>query len=577
MTATSKSSAAAAATAGALAAATVALCYSPFCNFLSHVFPKESWGPGVGVELATAYMYPIIIASLLYLPLTYGLRRYMQNRPPYSLKGVAFLWNLSLSLLSLLGFLTVLIQQPRMLLVSMHPERYFSPPVRVVITIFTLTKAVEFGDTLLLVLKKKPLSFLHLYHHLTVSLYCWHAQYINADFAHGFAIMNLAVHAVMYFYFCLTCVLTPTRGSITASKKGCCTSTTPTTRLTAIQRMLYKSRPLITMMQIAQMLVGMYLSYQGIYLKDRMQVFNAQLALAMYTSYAILFLHLYCSSYLPHLSSNRVLLLLLLHMVAGLGVYKLWQESQHKLLLTLQMGVVAAVSLSLSFYSSSTNSKSTSKTRALSNSSRVLLPLTLTFNWLSGIAHAMREGETAEERERTATKQQTPTETSRETKEQGDSHAPSRCLSGTSTTAETATLSSCISSTDCMDDDTHTTPTVPGTAAAAAACCAATGLAAAHAAQTAAETGDIHPPSPKKRDRKEEGNNKTKGLIYQLVKKERNFSFKWTEVAAAAAGAAAPAVYGHITNGDWGLGFCFFGALRWAIELHAADQIASYA
>lgn len=577
MTATSKSSAAAAATAGALAAATVALCYSPFCNFLARVFPKESWGPGVGVELATAYMYPIIIASLLYLPLTYGLRRYMQNRPAYSLKGVAFLWNLSLSFLSLLGFLTVLIQQPKMLVVSMHPERYFCPPVRVVITIFTLTKAVEFGDTLLLVLKKKPLSFLHLYHHLTVSLYCWHAQYINADFAHGFAIMNLAVHAVMYFYFSLTCFLTPTRKSTPASEKGCCT------RLTAIQRMLYKSRPLITMLQIAQMLVGMYLSYQGIYLKDRMQVFNAQLALAMYTSYAILFLHLYCSSYLPHLSSNRVLLLLLLHMIAGLGVYKLWQESQHKLLLTLQMGVVAAVSLSLSFYSSSTNSKTNSKTnsspRALSNSSRVLLPLTLTFNWLSGIAHAMREGETAEERERMTTqKQQTPTQTPRETK--GDD-APTRCLSGTSTTAETATLSSCLSSSECIHDDTQTTPTVARTAAApAACCCTAAGLAAAHAApQTAAETGDINPPSPtKKRDRKEEGNNNNnKGLIYQLVKKERNFSFRWAEVAAAAAGAAAPAVYGHITNGDWGLGFCFFGALRWAIELHAADQIASYA
>lgn len=569
MTATSKSSAAAAATAGALTAAAVALCYSPFCNFLSRLFPKEAWGPGAGVELATAYMYPIIVTSVLYLPLTYGLRRYMEQRPPYSLKGIAFLWNLTLSLLSLLGFMTILLQQPKMLLVSMHPERYFSPPVRVVITIFTLTKTVEFGDTVLLVLKKKPLSFLHLYHHLTVSLYCWHAQYINADFAHGFAIMNLAVHAIMYLYFCLTCLLTPIkkRGSDTSNNKGCFTS------LTAVQRMLYKSRPLITMMQIAQMLVGMYLSYQGIYLKEPKQVFNAQLALAMYTSYAVLFVHLYCSSYLPHLSSNRILLLLSLHVVAALGVYKLWYYKQHKLLLTLQMAVIAAVSLSLSFYSSSTSSKTSSKTdshRSIRNSSRVLLPLTLTFNWLSGFAHAMREGETTVERD--TKKTQTPSSDIKEENVAMD--VPSRCLSGTSTTAETATLSSCISSTDCLDDET---PTLAGTAVAAAACCAAAGVAA-HAVQTAAETGDIR--STTKRDRNEDlpTNNKkmNKGLIYQLVKKERNFNFRWTEVAAAAAGVVAPAVYGHVTNGDWGLGLCFFGALRWAIELHAADRITTY-
>lgn len=32
----------------------------------------------------------------------------------------------------------------------------------------------EFGDTWLLVLKKKPIIFLHWYHHMTVLLYSWH-------------------------------------------------------------------------------------------------------------------------------------------------------------------------------------------------------------------------------------------------------------------------------------------------------------------------------------------------------------------------------------------------------------------
>lgn len=180
-----------------------------------------------------------------------------------------------------------------------------------------------------------------------------------------------------------------------------------------------------------------------------------------------------------------------------------------------------------------------------------------------------------------ATTQTPPTEA--EAKEEAlETEGPSRCLSVSSTTADTATLSSCIGSTDCLD--VTQSPTVAGAAAAAAACCAAAGVAA-HAAQTAAgEPEDLINSSntpTKKKDAtlktNNKNNNNNKGLVSQLVKKERNFRLRWPEVAAAAAGAAAPAVYGHLTNGDWGLGFCFFGALRWVIELHAADRIATHA
>ena len=42
------------------------------------------------------------------------------------------------------------------------------PNTRAVVTLFTLTKALEFGDTVLLALRKRPITFLHAYHHLTV-------------------------------------------------------------------------------------------------------------------------------------------------------------------------------------------------------------------------------------------------------------------------------------------------------------------------------------------------------------------------------------------------------------------------
>jgi hypothetical protein len=39
----------------------------------------------------------------------------------------------------------------------------------------SLPQIPELGDTVFVVLRKKPLIFLHWYHHVTVLLYCWHS------------------------------------------------------------------------------------------------------------------------------------------------------------------------------------------------------------------------------------------------------------------------------------------------------------------------------------------------------------------------------------------------------------------
>lgn len=49
---------------------------------------------------------------------------------------------------------------------------------------FALSKIAEFGDTLFLVLKKRPVIFLHWYHHAVVLIYCWHSG--NGNFCYRF-------------------------------------------------------------------------------------------------------------------------------------------------------------------------------------------------------------------------------------------------------------------------------------------------------------------------------------------------------------------------------------------------------
>jgi hypothetical protein len=65
------------------------------------------------------------------------------------------------------------------------------------------SKIPELMDTVFIVLRKRPLIFLHWYHHVTVLLFCWSAYSTMAGSGLYFVAMNFSVHALMYGYYCL--------------------------------------------------------------------------------------------------------------------------------------------------------------------------------------------------------------------------------------------------------------------------------------------------------------------------------------------------------------------------------------
>jgi len=82
-------------------------------------------------------------------------------------------------------------------------ELWGGPGTGLAVQLFILSKLPELIDTVFIVIRKKPLIFLHWYHHVTVLAYCWHSYVTENGAGLYFIGMNYTVHAVMYFYYFL--------------------------------------------------------------------------------------------------------------------------------------------------------------------------------------------------------------------------------------------------------------------------------------------------------------------------------------------------------------------------------------
>jgi len=182
-----------------------------------------------------------------YLLLVFGGPAFMAKRNPIRLNFLFTVWNLFLTLLSVYMVVTILYPMAHFCYYNSVWEFFCMPnenhkfPWHGIqfwgMWLFAISKFLEFGDTFFLVVRKKPLSLLHWYHHTTVLVFTWYLVSSRAPQGWVFAVMNAMVHSVMYFYYFLTGL---------------------------------KIRPwwavYITQMQIAQMVIGVLLSAYWAYL-----------------------------------------------------------------------------------------------------------------------------------------------------------------------------------------------------------------------------------------------------------------------------------------------------------------------
>ncbi|KHJ82981.1 GNS1/SUR4 family protein [Oesophagostomum dentatum] len=69
--------------------------------------------------------------------------------------------------------------------------------------LFAISKVVELGDTMFIVLRKKPLIFLHYYHHAAVLIYTVHSGAEHTAPGRAFISMNYLAHSAMYTYYAI--------------------------------------------------------------------------------------------------------------------------------------------------------------------------------------------------------------------------------------------------------------------------------------------------------------------------------------------------------------------------------------
>mmetsp|Transcript_10816 Transcript_10816/g.19101 ORF Transcript_10816/g.19101 Transcript_10816/m.19101 type:complete len:370 (-) Transcript_10816:78-1187(-) len=175
-------------------------------------YPEEHKfdGSPLSLYMATYYWIPIV-AVTAYAVLLFTGRALMSCLPAANLKWPLFLWNLTLSAFSWVGVVRIVphlfgeINKHGLYFSICTPacETYGAGAAGLWSFLFIISKFPELFDTAFIVLRKKPLMFLHWYHHITVLLYCWQSYTTQNAAGIYFIAMNFTVHAIMYGYYAL--------------------------------------------------------------------------------------------------------------------------------------------------------------------------------------------------------------------------------------------------------------------------------------------------------------------------------------------------------------------------------------
>lgn len=221
--------------------------------------------------------------SALYLLFIWWGERYMKNRQPFNLRRALCMWSTLLGTFSIFGIMRTAVLAPQMVYLGGWRHAFCdtwayvgSQRCGLWAFLFPLSKLPELVDTVFIVLRKQKLTFLHVFHHVSVFIYCWYSYAYPISTGIWFGIVNFIVHGIMYMYY-----------AVKASGRS-------------PPRWVAK---VITTIQLSQMFVGIFINYIGITSllsgkTCRTSWFDVGISIFFYVSYAILFANFFYWAYI---------------------------------------------------------------------------------------------------------------------------------------------------------------------------------------------------------------------------------------------------------------------------------------
>jgi fatty acid elongase 3 len=174
--------------------------FGPNFRFQVGILPLSDWSSVIG-------------GVSLYLFTIFGLKKWMEDKKKFDLKWVVIVHNFFLSALSLTMMIGMLYEILNKFITSNYDVKcLLCDPNQQLTTgkqigwfyIFFLSKYYEFLDTIIICLKKRPIIFLHVYHHC-ITLVLVFVMLSNEVAVQWIAMTaNCLVHVPMYYYYAMS-------------------------------------------------------------------------------------------------------------------------------------------------------------------------------------------------------------------------------------------------------------------------------------------------------------------------------------------------------------------------------------
>ncbi|KIM56996.1 hypothetical protein SCLCIDRAFT_1219831 [Scleroderma citrinum Foug A] len=154
--------------------------------------------------------WPAVISmTVTYLSVVFGTRKIMEHRAPAKFTTLFRAHNLllcvsSFILMTLLGEEVVSNWRKVGTYGIICAQEAYTPRLEFYLLMNYYFKYYEFLDTVFLALKKKPLMFLHVYHHAATAVLAFVQLNARPTVCWVAALLNLGVHVIMYYYYFAT-------------------------------------------------------------------------------------------------------------------------------------------------------------------------------------------------------------------------------------------------------------------------------------------------------------------------------------------------------------------------------------